>query len=699
MKILSRPKGNAEEYGRWAVNAYLGCPNQCHYCVGPDTLVLMADGTSKRIDDIEVDDEIYGIEKSDTGYNTITKAKVTAKAETFRRAWRLTFSNGQQIVCSGDHRFLTDRGWKYAAGAMTGRYRRPYLTKNNDMVCIPEYPTDNFAVTDDYRRGYLSGISLGDANMGEYHYDYGSQHHYRLALKEREAIDRTREYMAHFGIEMNEFEFPMKDRATKKIVAHTAIRKQGVFNYEKIKQLIAYDSDSREWLRGFMAGIYDAEGDKGPAKRMSNSDERIINTYIKALKTFGFDYVFDVPSQKGSGKTVHSVRLKGGMLASLRFVVTCRPAITSLFDFTGHRLKFSNGVVRLTEKKKLPNETRLIDIETTTGNFFANGIVAHNCYLKGGPGAKNLGGSEARLKAHIVNAEHAYHIAMTEIIENREQIRRDGGLFFTFTSDPCLPETCELTFRIAADAMALEIPVTLLTKDANFCGKDRPQVQSMVTALQIDKWLTNIVMDFENTHKERLAIGFTLTGHDELEPNASPNAERIKAIEYLSGEGWMTWASIEPVIDFPSAYEMVRQALDAGCRHLKIGLMTKNTKVCRKGFSFGGHDFAPYDPAECLAFVQDVMTMTRDRATVYWKQSFREFLRPVGSKRPKAERIGGTPAHRLFKDDEPMEQREQNGACSSYAESRQRSAESQLHKIFDDYPNAVDAKWNMFNDK
>ena len=68
-----------------------------------------------------------------------------------------------------------------------------------------------------------------------------------------------------------------------------------------------------------------------------------------------------------------------------------------------------------------------------------------------------------------------------------------------------------------------------------------------------------------------------------------------------------------------------------------------------------------YSPAECLAFVQDVMTLTRDRATVYWKQSFREF-------------IGGTPAHRLFKDDE-------------------------LRRIFDDYPNAVDARWNMFNDK
>ncbi len=27
MKILSIPKKNAEEYGKWAVNPYLGCPN------------------------------------------------------------------------------------------------------------------------------------------------------------------------------------------------------------------------------------------------------------------------------------------------------------------------------------------------------------------------------------------------------------------------------------------------------------------------------------------------------------------------------------------------------------------------------------------------------------------------------------------------------------------------------------------------
>ena len=248
------------------------------------------------------------------------------------------------------------------------------------------------------------------------------------------------------------------------------------------------------------------------------------------------------------------------------------------------------------------------------------------CYLKSGPSGGYLGQPKAVLKKGIVSEDHAYHLAMAEILENREQIVRDGGLFMTFTSDPCLPETCGLTFRIANAAMNSEIPVTLLTKNAYFCRNDHPFLLDKEQALRVDRWLTDIVMDLENTHKKRLAIGFTLTGHDELEPNASPNLARIKAIEYLNGEGWFTWASIEPVIDFDASFRMIQQALDAGCEHFKIGLMTKNTKVCRKGFTLGGKTFAPYDLAECCQFVGYVMELTKGRATVYWKQSVADFL-------------------------------------------------------------------------
>ena len=61
---------------------------------------------------------------------------------------------------------------------------------------------------------------------------------------------------------------------------------------------------------------------------------------------------------------------------------------------------------------------------------------------------------------------------------------------------------------------------------------------------------------------------------------------------------------------------MVYQALNAGCEHFKIGLLTNNTRVCRDR----------YDLRDCLHFVDDVMRMTNDKATVYWKKSVRELM-------------------------------------------------------------------------
>jgi len=278
------------------------------------------------------------------------------------------------------------------------------------------------------------------------------------------------------------------------------------------------------------------------------------------------------------------------------------------------------------------------------------------CYLKEGPGAKTLGGSTPTLKAGVVNEEHACLVAMTEILENEEQIKKDGGLFFSFTTDPLLPGTHDVCLTIAAWATNHEIPVTMLTKCASFYNTGgAPDLPFFDCIQHIHKYIW--APDVDPT-VQYITLGWTLTGHDELEPGADPNAKRIEAMSRLSAAGFKTWASIEPVIDFDSSFCMIQQALDAGCQHFKIGLMTKCTKVCRRGFTLGGKTFEPYEPAQCLAFVQDVMQATRDRATVYWKQSFRDF-------------IGGTGKHRLFTDDE-------------------------LHKIFDDYPNAVGKDWTMF---
>ena len=242
------------------------------------------------------------------------------------------------------------------------------------------------------------------------------------------------------------------------------------------------------------------------------------------------------------------------------------------------------------------------------------------CYLKKGPSGAYLGQNMPVLKKGIVSNKHAYHLAMIEIYANYEEIISDGGLFMTFTSDPCIWETREILFAIAVDsARELRIPVMFLTKSADF----------------INFWrYTDIATGMLNRSeivRSLLAFGWTLTGHDELEPNASSNDKRINAMRLVSANGLKTWASIEPVIDFPSSLDMIYQALNAGCQHFKIGLLTNNTRVVRKDFQFGEHQFKAYDVLDCMHFIEDVMRVTSGKATVYWKQSVRDLLGTVYS--------------------------------------------------------------------
>ena len=234
----------------------------------------------------------------------------------------------------------------------------------------------------------------------------------------------------------------------------------------------------------------------------------------------------------------------------------------------------------------------------------------------------------------------------------------------TFTSDPCAPETRALNFRIAANAIDMGVPVTLLTKNAAFYQfetmermfREAPKMnltEDVQKAMMHEGFLFMTYFGDLRTElvKRIVAFGWTLTGHGELEPSADPNIFRLQTMKRMSQDGFKTWASIEPVIDFPSALDMVYQAVNAGCKHFKIGLLTNNTRLVRKDFAFGEHHFDAYKVNDCLHFVEDVMRMTSGKATVYWKQSVRD----------------------LFDGDG--------------------------HIILDQWPHSVGKDWNMFNNE
>jgi DNA repair photolyase len=116
----------------WTINPYRGCSHSCVYCVSGDTQVLMADGRQRAIADLRVGDRIIGTEKRGTSRHYVT-TEVLAHWSTVKPALRVTLGDGTEIVASGDHRFLTRRGWKHVTGAMSGANQRPYLTTNDKL--------------------------------------------------------------------------------------------------------------------------------------------------------------------------------------------------------------------------------------------------------------------------------------------------------------------------------------------------------------------------------------------------------------------------------------------------------------------------------------------------------------------------------------------------------------------------------------
>jgi len=181
------------------------------------------------------------------------------------------------------------------------------------------------------------------------------------------------------------------------------------------------------------------------------------------------------------------------------------------------------------------------------------------CYLKKGRGKAILGGNIPTLKKYFKDENHALEVFEKELKANLPELQKHG-LFFSFTTDPMLPnETIFLTGKAVMSCIYYNVPVKILTKRADFFSYHNHFTDYIIPA-----------NPYENSRKV-VAFGFTLTGCDDKEPNASTNAERIEAMKMLHDAGFKTWASIEPVIDFGSSYEMIREC-DKICNLLKIGL-------------------------------------------------------------------------------------------------------------------------------
>ncbi len=118
---------------RWTVNPYRGCTHACVYCLDGSTPILMGDGRTRSLQDVQVGDEIYGTVREGS-YRRYALTQVLAHWRTVKPAFAITLEDGRRLVASGDHRFLTRRGWKFVTGTEHGRSRRPHMTLNDRLL-------------------------------------------------------------------------------------------------------------------------------------------------------------------------------------------------------------------------------------------------------------------------------------------------------------------------------------------------------------------------------------------------------------------------------------------------------------------------------------------------------------------------------------------------------------------------------------
>ena len=515
-----------------SINPYQGCEHGCVYCLEGDTPVLMADGRPRRLADVRVGDEIYGTMRQGW-YRRYVRTRVLAHWSVIRPAFRITLEDGTSVVAGPDHRFLTERGWKFVAGSM-GRtdLQRPHLTVNNKLMgtgAFAAIPTQD----PDYRVGYLCGVIRGDALLASYSYQRvgrtrADQHQFRLALCDTEALDRTGEYLRDLQIATHEFAF---QQAVGERRAMRAIRTHARTAVDRIRSLVDWPAmRSPGWSRGFLGGIFDAEGSYSQGiLRIVNTDEEIIRRIGDCLKEFDFRFEIEHRTREGS-KQILVVRVSGGLREHLRFFHIAEPAIARKRDFEGQALK-SDARLKVVGIEPLRKSLRLYDITTGTGDFIANGVISHNCYARPSHAYLDLSpGLDFETK--LFAKPNAASLL-------RDELARPGyacePMALGTNTDPYQP--IEREWRITRQVLEVlsecDHPVTITTKGVAI-ERDLDLLSSMAARKLVHVQVSIAMLDRELARK--------------IDPRAPAPQRRLEMISALAGAGVPVGVNVAPVI-------------------------------------------------------------------------------------------------------------------------------------------------------
>jgi len=352
---------------RWSLNPYRGCEHGCVYCLGPETPVLHADMAWRPIGDVRVGDTLVGFDETPAPGGTRKFRAATVEAVWWsRKPTRRLVTAHADVVTTAEHRWLRARDFRWSrTEQLSTRHVLPHLP------VTPEEPVD-----DDYRLGYVAGLSLGDGTFcdapGSRRNRLGLPAYWRVALVDDEPLARLVEHLRTFGVDaaIRPLASPAGDGTALRTVEVRSPARLAI-----IRRLLHAAPETRTYRRGFVAGFFDAEGCDGGPRRISPVDPGVLERVRRYAASLGFTFVLEPRPGRAS-----TLRPAGKWIERIRFLATCRPAIVrTMAALFGRAMNVDPAPVRAIE----PGAVRdVVDIQTSTGTFWAAGLATHNCYAR-----------------------------------------------------------------------------------------------------------------------------------------------------------------------------------------------------------------------------------------------------------------------------------------------------------------------------
>ena len=328
-----------------------------------------------------------------------------------------------------------------------------------------------------------------------------------------------------------------------------AIRTSTRRSFDRITDTIQWPLDpSRDWMRGFLAGIFDAEGCfSSRVVRISNKDPMMVALAHTCLKAFDFDVLVEPLTANGCT----NVRIRGGMHEQLRFLHLVDPAIRRKWNLEDHAFK-TTADLTVTSITKLGFEMRMFDITTGTGDFIANGVVSHNCYAR--PSHEYLSfGAGTDFERKIVVKRNAGQLLRDAFEKPKWKGER---IVFSGITDCYQP----LERKLGITRQCLEVcaeyrnPVGIITK-------------SPVVERDID-----ILQQLTRDAAVRVSVSIPFWDRDvakAMEPVVTTPERRMKIVETLAKAGIDVSVSVSPIVpglNDDNIGEVLEAAANAGAK-------------------------------------------------------------------------------------------------------------------------------------